>query len=75
MQNAAVRQARWLLWQVNGVEVEGVRTAYQTAATPAEPALQEIPHRRYDAVVQRMLQARQRTGAYSAWPAQAGSEP
>lgn len=64
---AAERQARWLLWQMAGVEAvaeDGVHKP-EEAATLYEPAA--IPRSRYNAVIQRMKQAGQRTGAYSPW--------
>ena len=57
---AAERQARWLLWQMAGVEAVA-----EDGATLYEPAA--IPRSRYNAVIQRMKQAGQRTGAYSPW--------
>lgn len=71
MSNRAAQQAQWLLWQMNAVEE--VAAPLHTAAYPQEPSVPAIQHRRYDAVVQRMQQARQRTGTYSAWPGQPGT--
>ena len=71
MSSRAAQQAQWLLWQMNAVEE--VTAPLHTAAYPQEPPVPAIQHRRYDAVVQRMQQARQRTGAYSAWPGQPGT--
>lgn len=71
MSNRAAQQAQWLLWQMNAVEE--VAAPLHTAAYPQESSVPAIQHRRYDAVVQRMQQARQRTGTYSAWPGQPGT--
>lgn len=62
------QQARWLLWQMQSVEIESDQP--QESAPPREAQMVSVPapqHRRYDAVVRRMQQARQQTGAYSAW--------
>ena len=56
MSNRAAQQAQWLLWQMNAVEE--VAAPLHTAAYPQEPPVPAIQHRRYDAVVQRMQQAR-----------------
>lgn len=65
------RQARWLLWQQQSVEpVTAGETPPVPAAAPAyspEPTVPPIQHRRYDAVVQRMQNARKQAGAYSTW--------
>lgn len=66
------RQARWLLWQQQSVEPV---TAGETPPAPPagqptyhpEPSVPPIQHRRYDAVVQRMQNARRQAGAYSTW--------
>ena len=62
---SAERQARWLLWQMTGVEAVGEERVH----SPVQPAQPEpaIARSRYNAVVQRMKQAGQRTGAYSPW--------
>lgn len=72
MPSRAAQQAQWLLWQMNAVE-EVAAPVHTDACVQETPFVQAIPHRRYDAVVQRMQQARQRTGAYSAWPGQPGT--
>jgi len=65
------RQARWLQWQQRSVEA--VDTDREPANEPesatyqAAPVPPLIPHRRYDAVVQRMQNAKKQTGAYSTW--------
>lgn len=61
----ADRQARWLLWQTQGVAVDGAQPA--AAEAPAPPAQPEIRRSRYDAVIRRMQQAGQRTGTYTPW--------
>lgn len=62
------QQARWLLWQMQSVEIESDQTP--EPAPPREVQMVSMPapqHRRYDAVVKRMQQARQQSGAFSAW--------
>lgn len=64
------RQARWLQWQQQSVEVasEGAETQGSGRSTYVqEPPVPAIQHRRYDAVVQRMQNAKRQTGAYSTW--------
>ena len=62
---AAQRQARWLLWQMGAVEDVGAPAMHQAErSVPPEPA---IPRSRYNAVIQRMKQANQRTGTYTSW--------
>ena len=66
--NRAQQQARWLLWQMGSVTVdggEGVHTAPPTVPVPIQPSQPDIRRSRYDAVIRRMQQAGQRTGAYS----------
>ena len=66
--NRAEQQARWLLWQMNGVTVDGeadVHTQPPLPAEPTQPMTPEPRHSRYDAVIRRMQQAGQRTGSYS----------
>lgn len=63
----AQQQARWLLWQMGGVSVDGggaIGAAEPTA--PKEPP-QDFRRPRYDAVIRRMQQAGQRTGTYTPW--------
>ena len=67
------RQARWLLWQQQSVEavaegdMEPEPSTLMQRTYPAEPPVPAIQHRRYDAVVQRMQNARKQAGAYSTW--------
>lgn len=64
----AHQQARWLLWQMGSVTVdggEGVHTAPPSAPAPSPGPLPDIRRSRYDAVIRRMQQAGQRTGAYN----------
>ena len=66
--NRAEQQARWLLWQMNGVTVDGAADVHTQSPMPPEPLMPPPPeprHSRYDAVIRRMQQAGQRTGAYS----------
>ena len=66
--NRAEQQARWLLWQMGSVTVDGgesVHTAEPMAPEPPQPLMPDIRRSRYDAVIRRMQQAGQRTGAYS----------
>lgn len=72
MSSRAAQQAQWLLWQMNAVE-EVAAPVHTAVFAPEAPHVPAIPHRRYDAVVQRMQQARQRTGTYNAWPGQPGT--
>ena len=65
--NRAEQQARWLLWQMNGVTVDDGADVHTQPPMPPEPPMPppEPRHSRYDAVIRRMQQAGQRTGAYS----------
>lgn len=64
----AQQQARWLLWQMDGVTVEGAREATPTAyTTPQTIPVPDMRRARYDSVVRRMQQAGERTGTYTAW--------
>lgn len=70
--NRQEQQAQWLLWQTHSVEVvrpEVHSESPEELAQWAEPALAagSMQRRRYDAVVQRMQSAKQKTGAYTAW--------
>lgn len=67
------QQAQWLLWQMHSVDV--VKAGENSSMAAHQPAPQEVslptygsfPRPRYDAVVQRMQSAKQKTGAYTAW--------
>lgn len=68
------RQARWLLWQQKSVEAFAVQDAAPMAdaghtysGEPSAPSVPAIRRPRYDAVVQRMQNAKRQTGAYSSW--------
>ncbi len=66
--NRAEQQARWLLWQMNGVTVDGDTDVHTQPPMPPELLMTMPPeprHSPYDAVIRRMQQAGQRTGAYS----------
>lgn len=64
----AEQQARWLLWQMGQVTVDG-----GGVPRPLPPDQQmELPQpdmrrSRYNAVIRRMQQAGQRTGTYTPW--------
>ena len=63
----AQQQARWLLWQMGGVTVDGGgQPPLPEPSAPPEPP-PEMRRPRYDAVVRRMQQAGQRTGTYTPW--------
>lgn len=62
----AQQQARWLLWQMGGVTVDGAHEEYRPT-DPPPMRMPEMPRSRYNAVVRRMQQAGQRTGTYTAW--------
>ena len=61
----AERQARWLLWQTGGVTVDSGEALHTPPPPLPEPPETEIRRSRYNAVIRRMQQAGQRTGAYS----------
>lgn len=70
--NRQEQQAQWLLWQMHSVEAVSAEDVHTQAAHPAQmaeaaQAQSAIQHRRYDAVVQRMQHAKQKTGAYTSW--------
>ena len=66
MSTRAEQQARWLLWQMGGVTVDGAGPANRPADQPTG-RMPEMRRSRYNAVVRRMQQAGQRTGTYTAW--------
>lgn len=66
MSTRAEQQARWLLWQMGGVTVDGAEPENRPAEQPTVP-MPEMPRSRYNAVVRRMQQAGQHTGTYTAW--------
>ncbi|MBQ2953137.1 MAG: hypothetical protein IJE07_06225 [Clostridia bacterium] len=68
MTTRAEQQARWLLWQMGSVTVDGAGASHARMAAPPEPPAMAEPRRsRYDAVIRRMQQAGQRTGTYTPW--------
>ena len=66
MNARAQQQARWLLWQMGGVTVDGAHEE-KRPADPPPMRMPEMPRSRYNAVVRRMQQAGQHTGTYTAW--------
>lgn len=69
------QQARWLLWQMSGVTVDGGGQADTAEAFTTAEAPMEIRRGRYDAVIRRMQQAGQRTGTYTAWTQPTTTQP
>lgn len=68
------RQAQWLLWQRQSVETGSALHTPEPPPPPPSPAPEPpltaaaaLQHRRYDAVVQRMQNARKQAGSYSTW--------
>ncbi len=68
MTGRAQQQARWLLWQMGSVTVDGGEMQQPAAEpTPLTAPPPEMRRSRYDAVIRRMQQAGQHTGTYTTW--------
>lgn len=67
MNARAQQQARWLLWQMDSVSVEGRGVSVAAEPSAQKEPMQDFRRPRYDAVIRRMQQAGQRTGTYTPW--------